>query len=76
MPDAVVAPGLALVRTDSEHYLPLTEAAYRFRPYRIGPEDLGRIHGTDERIGVREYATLIRFYVELLRGAALGATPR
>lgn len=69
-PDALVAPGLVPVGTDSRHYEALGAPTYRFRPYRLRPEDLPRIHGVDERIAVADYAAMVRFYVALLRGAA------
>jgi carboxypeptidase PM20D1 len=69
-PDAVVAPGLMVGRTDSVHFLDLTEAAYGFLPVRLTPGDLPRFHGTNERIAVDAYAALIRFYARLLRNSA------
>jgi carboxypeptidase PM20D1 len=66
-PDAVVAPGLLVAGTDSKHYLSLTEAVYRFRPFRMTPDDVGRFHGVDERIGIADYARLVTFYTSLLR---------
>ena len=36
-------------------------------PSRLAADDLARIHGTNERIAVDDYAGMIRFYVELLR---------
>ncbi len=41
---------------------------------RLGPDDLKRIHGTDERISVKNYAEIIRFYIQLLKNTA--ATPK
>lgn len=32
----------------------LTDSIYRFSPVRVGPGDLDRIHGTDERISVAD----------------------
>lgn len=43
---------------------------YRFLPIPLRTQDLSRIHGTDERIGVEAYAGLVRFYVQLLRNSA------
>jgi carboxypeptidase PM20D1 len=37
---------------------------------RLGPGDLNRLHGTNERIGVASYAEAIRFYAQLIRRAA------
>ena len=69
-PDAVVAPYLVLGGTDARHYHALSEHVYRFLPVRMTSEDLDRIHGTDERISVRDYEAGIRFYRQLLLNAA------
>ena len=59
-------PSLVLAATDTRHYEDLADDVYRFLPYIVGPEDTPRIHGTDERIGVRVYRDCIRFYAQLL----------
>lgn len=69
-PGSVVAPGLVLGGTDSRHYATLTEAVYRFIPVRVGPEDLERFHGVNERIRIEDYARAVRFYIDFLAGAA------
>jgi carboxypeptidase PM20D1 len=71
LPDTVVAPSLVIAGTDTKHYEALAENAFRFLPMRLGPDDLGRIHGTNERITLENYAELIRFYVQLVRNSAL-----
>jgi carboxypeptidase PM20D1 len=68
-PDATVAPGLLIGRTDSRHYAGIADNSYRFLPMRLTREDLKRIHGTDERVAVDNYAEIIRFYIQLLRNA-------
>ncbi len=70
-PDAVVAPGLVIGRTDSRRYVRLTDNSYRFLPMRLRGEDLKRIHGTDERIAIDNYAEIIHFYIQLLLNAAV-----
>ena len=70
-PDAAVAPGLLIGRTDSRHYAPIADNGYRFLPMRLKREDLVRIHGANERISVENYAEIIRFYVQFLRNAAI-----
>ena len=70
IPEVVVAPGLLVAGTDSKHYLPLTEATYRFLPIRLTGEDLQRIHGTNERIAIDNYAEVISFYAQLIRNSA------
>lgn len=69
-PSIVVAPGLAVVATDSRHYEGLTENTFRFLPLRLGPDDLSRIHGIDERISVENYLEMVQFMVHLLKNAA------
>jgi len=65
----VVAPYLVPGATDSRYYADATEHVYRFLPYTLTPEDRGLIHGTNERIAVEDYRTMVRFYVQLLRNA-------
>jgi carboxypeptidase PM20D1 len=73
-PDAVVAPYLVIGGTDARHYQPLAEdnAAYRFLPLRMRPEDRSRLHGTDERIAVQDLEDGVRFYMILLKNSASG----
>ena len=44
---------------------------YRFVPMRLKPEDLKRIHGTNERVGIENYGEIVRFYAQLLRNGRL-----
>lgn len=67
MPGTMVAPFQVVVVTDARHFAPLSRDVYRFLPLRLGPSDTSRMHGANERIGVREYETAIRFYRALLR---------
>jgi carboxypeptidase PM20D1 len=69
-PEAVVAPFVFVAATDSKHYAPLTRDIYRFAPILMDAEDVGRLHGTNERIGVENFARSIGFYCQLLRNAA------
>jgi carboxypeptidase PM20D1 len=63
----VVAPGLVTGATDCRYYARLSENAYRFSPLWVTQEDMERVHGTDERIAVEDYARVVRFYAQLLR---------
>jgi carboxypeptidase PM20D1 len=69
-PDAMVAPGLVLAGTDSRHFEDIADNVYRFMPIRFKPDDLPRVHGTDERIAVAQLADMVRFYHRLLSQAA------
>ncbi len=66
-PDTVVAPSLVVGATDSRYYTPITASTFRFVPIALTREDMGRIHGTDERISVEALATCIAFFVQLIR---------
>ena len=69
-PDVVVAPGLMIAATDSRHYAQVADNIFRFSPVRATPEDLKRFHGTNERISIKNYADMIRFYVRLMQSTA------
>jgi carboxypeptidase PM20D1 len=71
IPGVVVTPWLVVAGTDSRHYATLTPNVLRFVGATIGNDDLRRIHGTDERIGVGDYVNVVRVYVQLLRNAAM-----
>ena len=68
-PGVVVAPYLVLGRTDARHYEAISENVYRFLPLRLDAEARGRLHGTDERVGVEVLAGAVGFYRELIRRA-------
>ena len=69
---AVTAPNLLSGGTDTRHYETLTRNVYRFLPIRMTAEDLSRLHGTNERVRIDDYATAVRFYVRLVHNAAGG----
>ena len=71
VPEAVVAPWLVVGGTDSRHYARLTPNVLRFVGAAIGRDDLRRVHGTDERVGVQAYGTAVRVYLQLLKNVAL-----
>ena len=74
-PDVVVAPGLLMGGTDARHYAAVSEATFRFSPVHAAAGDLGRFHGTNERISVGNYTQMIQFYERLLRNASEAAKP-
>ena len=69
-PDVVVAPYLVVVVTDARYYSGLSRNIFRFLPLRLTSRDLERMHGIDERIGIREYETAVRTYRQLMIEAA------
>ncbi len=62
-----VAPAMFLAATDARHFPEVTDNLLRFRPIRARPEDRGRIHGTDERIGIDNFGEMITFYINLIK---------
>ena len=71
-PEAAVAPGLFIAVTDSRHYRALAKDVYLFHPVRLGPMDRPRIHGTNERIRVKNFMEAVTFYREVIHGAGVG----
>ncbi|MFI4926390.1 MAG: M20 family peptidase [Burkholderiales bacterium] len=66
-PDVLVTPALYVAGSDSHHFTGLTDNIYRFSPVRVKPDDVHRIHGTDERLSVANLGEMVRFYHQLLR---------
>jgi carboxypeptidase PM20D1 len=71
-PGTLVAPFLVLGATDSRHFAPLADNVFRFSPVHFVPEDLNRMHGTNERIRVAEYRRAVQFYVQFIRNMCSG----
>jgi len=72
-PDAIVVPWLVVGGTDARQYTGLTPDVYRFSAAGMGPGDLERVHGTNERLAVASYAQVVTFYLLLVRNAAAGS---
>lgn len=66
-PDTLTAPALLIASTDSKHYLPLVEDAYRFRPIWVAQEDIKRFHGVDERISVENLLKMTQYKIRLMQ---------
>lgn len=69
-PGTVVAPSLVLGATDGRWYSGVADDVYRFVPFRLGPADIPRIHGKDERLSVASLADGVRFYRRFVEVAA------
>jgi carboxypeptidase PM20D1 len=68
-PEVIVAPALLVAASDSRHYPAIARDVYRFNPVWLGPDDIERAHGTNERIGVENIGRAVRFYTAVLREA-------
>jgi carboxypeptidase PM20D1 len=69
-PEVLVSTGIVTGATDNRHYAGVYENRYSFLPNLYRPEDIARIHGSNERISVDGYADQIRFCARLLQNAA------
>jgi len=65
-PGVLVTPYLVVGSTDAHYYAHLSSSVFRFSPVRLESSDVGRLHGTDERVSVESYADAVRFYVRLI----------
>jgi carboxypeptidase PM20D1 len=65
-PEVIIAPGLVIAATDSRHYSAITNNILHFSPIRLRPDDLPRIHGINERISVKNYDEVVKFYTQLI----------
>jgi carboxypeptidase PM20D1 len=65
LPDAIVTPQLVIAATDARHWAEHSDAIYNFIPLRIAAEDAGRLHGTDERIPVKDLGPAVAWYRRL-----------
>ena len=67
--DVIVAPYLVMGGTDAKHFTGLSPNVYRFNPILAEPDMMTRFHGTNERISVAGYASLVSFYAQLIRNS-------
>jgi carboxypeptidase PM20D1 len=67
VPEAAVTTGLVPGATDARHYHRVARERFGFAPILMDSTELDRIHGTDERLSLDNYARLIRFTGQLLR---------
>lgn len=74
-PGMPVAPGLFVAATDSRWLQEHTDDIYRFQPVPTTSEDLGRIHGVDERIAIEDWGRMIVLYERLLQHAGSSGAP-
>ncbi|MFB0920724.1 MAG: M20/M25/M40 family metallo-hydrolase [Oscillospiraceae bacterium] len=64
--DVIVVPYLVMASTDARKYEAVCKNIYRFTPYIIDDEDIGKIHGTNENISVANVNRCIDFFTALM----------
>ena len=65
--DLIVAPYLLIAQTDSRHFIPLSEATYRFLSLKVDADQISGFHGTNERVSVEEYGRAVEVFYQLIR---------
>lgn len=58
-PETVTAPYIMLGGTDSRNFCEISDCVYRFTPIVVTEEDLNRVHGVNERLGVDEFFKMV-----------------
>ncbi|MCB1192539.1 MAG: M20/M25/M40 family metallo-hydrolase [Leptospiraceae bacterium] len=71
-PDVLIAPGLFIAGSDTQKFISFSKNIYRFHPlyFQKSNNDEKRMHGTNERISVRNYEDFVRFYIQLIRNSS------
>ena len=64
-----VAPDMTTGATDSRYYAGMADAVFRLDPFHFGQGDLSRVHGTNERLAIRDLAPAVGFYMRLIENA-------
>ncbi|QUH30475.1 M20/M25/M40 family metallo-hydrolase [Vallitalea guaymasensis] len=65
--DVIVAPYIVLAGTDARKYEPVCNNIYRFSPYKLHNDELGKIHGTNENLSVDNVNKCLEFFYYLLK---------
>jgi carboxypeptidase PM20D1 len=68
-PEALVAPTLMVVASDSRKYIKVSKNIYNFAPIVVTSEDLARMHGIDERNKIEDFTRGISFYYLLIKNS-------
>jgi len=69
MPDVLITPMLVLAGTDCIHYVDASPNIYRFLPHRLYGDDIGMLHGINEKISLSNYGEMISYYIQLMRNS-------
>lgn len=64
--DLIVTPYLVVGGTDAKYYATMSRQVFRFLPVYLEPDDVTRVHGTDERLALQSFTNSIRFFRQLL----------
>ncbi len=68
--ETYTSPYLVVGGTDARHYGNLSNNIYRFSPIKLNKTNLKSFHGLNERVGVDDFKTAIRFYIQLIKNGS------
>ena len=71
--DMMAAPSAPMVigaSTDAKHLSAIADDIYRFWPMTFAIEDADMIHGTNERLGVKDFERMVQFYARFIETMA------
>jgi carboxypeptidase PM20D1 len=63
-----VIPYLVMGGTDAKYWGDHSDRVFRFLPIPLGDGDRERVHGVNERVALKDYATAVGFFARLLQG--------
>lgn len=67
-PDAIAAPYIMLGGTDARRFTAISDAVYRFAPFRMDKAARASIHADNEKLSIQTFGEGIAFYRRLLEG--------
>lgn len=70
-PDAIVSSGIVVGTTDLRNYAGRYVDRYNFAPTPLAADDLVRIHGSNERIAIADYRSMVVYAVRLIENLDL-----
>jgi carboxypeptidase PM20D1 len=65
-PGVAIVPWVLMGATDSRYFAGVADNVYRFAPFTVTADDMGRIHGTGERIRATDADGAVAFFRSLI----------
>ena len=65
-PGVPMLPFIMVATTDSRHYKDMAGSIFRFSPHKLDPQELGGVHGHNERISEENLLKGLKFYTKLM----------